>query len=246
VERLRGVLGRCRYTRHLVIYRFASFELDRSQYRLSRERAAIPIKPQVVELLAFLMEHRDRVVSKEELLTEIWKGRFVSEGALTEAIHEARRALGEDAAHPVYIKTLHGRGYQFLFRPVSVCTDKNSSESAESTAAFLSWSGGRTRLQEGENIIGRDPAVVVVLEGLRVSRHHARLVVKSDMAVVEDLGSKNGTALNGKRLSAPTLLSDGDMIEIGDVALTFQYGVADQSTMTSTEPWPGGRDPRAS
>jgi DNA-binding winged helix-turn-helix (wHTH) protein len=58
-----------------MIYRFGSFELDRSQYRLSRERTVIPIKPRVVELLAFLMEQRERVVGKEELLAEIWEGR---------------------------------------------------------------------------------------------------------------------------------------------------------------------------
>jgi DNA-binding winged helix-turn-helix (wHTH) protein len=229
-----------------VMYRFDSFELDRSQYRLSREHATIPIEPLVLELLAYLMEHRDRVVSKEELLAEIWKGRFVSEGALTEGIHEARRALGEDASNAVYIKTLRGRGYQFLFRPVEVLADENGSRRAASGSAFLFWTGGPTPLQEGENFIGRDPAAVVVLDGLRVSRRHARLVVSLGTAIVEDLGSKNGTVLNGKRLSVPTSLSDGDVIDIGGVALTFRSGLGDLSTMTSAGRARGARDRRTS
>lgn len=218
-----------------MIYRFDSFELDRSQYRLWREHTTIPVKPLVVELLAYLIEHRDRVVSKEELVAEIWEGRFVGEGALTEAIHETRRALGEDANHAVYIKTLHRRGYQFLFRPVQVLTGENVARRAEASSAFLLWTGGPTPLQEGVSFIGRDPAAVVVLDGLRVSRHHARVVVSSGTAIVEDLGSKNGTALNGKRLSVPTSLSDGDVIEICGVALTFRSVLSNLSTLTSAD-----------
>ncbi len=229
-----------------MIYRFDSFELDRSQYRLSCEHSTIPVKPRVLELVAYLIDHRDRVVSKEELVAEIWEGRFVGEGSLTEAIHEARRALGEDATNAVYIKTLHRRGYQFLFRPVEILAGENASRRAEASFAFLSWTGGPTPLQEGENLIGRDPASVVVLDGLRVSRHHARLVVSSGTAIVEDLGSKNGTVLNGKGLSAPTSLSDGDVIEIGGVAFTFRSGVSDLSTLTSGNRPRRARAPRTS
>ena len=229
-----------------MIYRFDSFELDRSQYRLSREHTTIPVEPLLLELLAYLIEHRDRVVSKKELFAEIWKGRFVGEGALTEAIHEARRALGEDATNAVYIKTLHGRGYQFLFRPVEVLAGENGFRRAEASSAFLLWTGGPTPLREGESFIGRDPVSVVVLDGLRVSRHHARLFVSSGKAIVEDLGSKNGTALNGKRLLVPTALSDGDVIEIGGVALTFRSVLSDLSTLTSAEGARDGRAPRTS
>ena len=216
-----------------MIYRFDSFELDRSQYRLSGEHTSIPIQPLVLELLVYLIEHRERVVSKEELLAEIWKERFVSEGVVTEAIHEARRALGEDASRAVYIKTLRGRGYQFLFRPVEVLSGEKDSRPAEASVAFLFWTGGPTPLRKGENLIGRDAASVVVLDGMRVSRHHARLVVSSGTAIVEDLGSKNGTVLNGSPLSAPTSLSDGDVIEIGGFAFTFRSALGDLATLTS-------------
>lgn len=215
-----------------MIYRFGSFELCRSQYRLSREQTTIPVKPRVLELLVYLIEHRDRVVSKEELLSQLWEGRFVSDGVLTEAVHEARHALGEDAAEAAFIKTVHGRGYQFLFRPVHLIATESESPGAERSSAYLLWTGGPTPLRDGENFIGRDPACVIVLDSLRVSRQHARVVVSSRGAIVEDLGSKNGTVLNGAKISAPTSLSEGDVIEIGGVALAFRCRLSDLSTVT--------------
>jgi DNA-binding winged helix-turn-helix (wHTH) protein len=227
-----------------VIYRFDSFELDRPQYRLRREQTTVPIKPMVLELLAYLIEHRDRVVSREELFSELWKGRFVSDGVLTLAVHEARHALGEGAAEAAFIKTLHGRGYQFLFRPVQVISTGNRAPGTERPSACLLWPGGPTPLQDGESFIGRDPEAVIVLDSLRVSRQHARIVVSSGTAIVEDLGSKNGTVLNGERLSAPAPLTDGDVIEIGGVALTFRSWRGDLSTQTSVGVERDARDSR--
>jgi DNA-binding winged helix-turn-helix (wHTH) protein len=215
-----------------VLYKFDSFELDRSQYRLSREQTTIHVKPRVFELLVYLLEHRDRVVKKEELLSTLWEGRFVSEGVLAEAVHEARRALGEDAEQAAFIKTVHGRGYQFVFRPVQVIAGQNESAGVEGGSFCMHWTGGPTPLRDGENFIGRDPACLIVLIGLRVSRQHARIVVTSTTAIVEDLGSKNGTLVNGRKISAPVSLSEGDVIEIGGFPLTFRNLRSDLSTMT--------------
>jgi DNA-binding winged helix-turn-helix (wHTH) protein len=218
-----------------VIFRFDSFELDRSQYRLSREQTNVPTKPMVLELLAYLIEHRDRVVTREELFSELWKGRFVSDGVLTLTVHEARHALGEDAAKATFIKTLHGRGYQFIFRPVQVVAPVNADPATGKPSAFLLWAGFPTPLRDGENFIGRDPDSVIVLAGLRVSRQHARVVLSAREATVEDLGSKNGTLVNGVKISAATPLSDGDEIEIGGVVLTFRRRLSDPSTLTAVD-----------
>ena len=217
----------------MIIYRFDGFELDGSQYHLSRDQRAIPVKPAVLELLLYLVEHRDRVVSKQELLTELWSGRFVSDGVLAAAVYEARRALGDDAARAGFIRTLHGRGYQFHFRPVHVVGQEDRPPpSPPLDDRYLAWPGGPTPLRDGENGIGRDPASAVVLDGLRVSRHHARILVSEQGILLEDLGSKNGTILNGRAVAAPTPLSEGDVIEIGGVALIYRTRRADLSTMT--------------
>ena len=215
-----------------MIYRFGAFELDASQYRLSRDQTAVPIKPAVLELLVHLIEHRERVVPKQELFAELWGGRFVSDGVLAAAVYEARRALGEDAATGEFIRTLHGRGYQFDFRPVTMIAPEDRAPAGPSMDRYLAWAGGPTPLRDGENVIGRDPSSVIVLDALRVSRHHARILVGEEAAVLEDLGSKNGTLLNGRAVTAATPLAEGDAIEIGGVVLIFRSRLGDLSTMT--------------
>ena len=94
--------------------RFAELELDLALFELRRDGERIPLEPQAFDVLVYLINHRDRIVSKEELMDEIWGGRFVSEAAVTSRIKQARRAVGDDGQAQRVIKTLHGRGYHFV------------------------------------------------------------------------------------------------------------------------------------
>jgi predicted ATPase/DNA-binding winged helix-turn-helix (wHTH) protein len=97
-----------------VILTFEDCELDVDRVVLRREGAEIGIEPQVFELLRFLIERRGAVVRKEELLDEVWGDRFVSESALTTRIKSARRAVGDDGVRQGVIRTVHGKGYEFV------------------------------------------------------------------------------------------------------------------------------------
>ncbi len=97
-----------------VRYRFQDCEVDPASYRLLVHGNAVSIEPRVFELVVYLIEHRERVVSKDELLERLWAGKYVTESTLTRAIYEARRALGDDSRQQRIIKTLHSRGYQFV------------------------------------------------------------------------------------------------------------------------------------
>ena len=97
-----------------VILAFAGCELDTGAFELRRDGSVVATEPQVFEVLAFLVRHRDRLVSKEELLDEVWGDRFVSESALTSRIKAARRAVGDDGSAQAVIRTVHGRGYRFV------------------------------------------------------------------------------------------------------------------------------------
>ena len=97
-----------------LIYVFAGCELDTDAYELRRNGEVIGVEPQVFDVLVYLVEHRDRVVAKEELLDEVWKTRFVTESTLTTRIKGVRRAVGDDGRHQQVIRTLHGRGYRFV------------------------------------------------------------------------------------------------------------------------------------
>ena len=94
--------------------RFAELELDLGLFELRREGVRVPLEPQAFDVLVYLIKHRDRIVSKEELMDQIWGGRFVSEAAVTSRIKQARRAVGDDGQAQRVIKTLHGRGYHFV------------------------------------------------------------------------------------------------------------------------------------
>lgn len=96
------------------VWQFGDFVLDPPCYELRRNGVPIPVEPQVFDVLTLLVSHHRRVVTKNELLDAVWGGRFVGEAAITSRIKAVRRALGDDGASQHYIRTVRGRGYQFV------------------------------------------------------------------------------------------------------------------------------------
>jgi pimeloyl-ACP methyl ester carboxylesterase/DNA-binding winged helix-turn-helix (wHTH) protein len=97
-----------------VVWRFDDFELDTAVYELRGSGTVIRVEPQVFDVMTQLVGNHDRLVTKEELFDTVWGGRFVGEAALTSRIKAARRALGDDGESQRYIRTVRGRGYQFV------------------------------------------------------------------------------------------------------------------------------------
>lgn len=97
-----------------VVYRFASFELDLTKAELRLGGEVRPVEPQVFALLALLVENRERLVSREEIVDKVWEGRIVSDAAVASRIKSAREALGDDGKTQRFIRTLHGRGLRFV------------------------------------------------------------------------------------------------------------------------------------
>lgn len=96
------------------MFRFGEFELDLDRYELRRGGVAVKAEPRVLEVLNYLLERRDRVVPKEELLDKLWPDVHVSDSALTTAIRDARRALSDSPTDPQWIRTIYGRGFRFV------------------------------------------------------------------------------------------------------------------------------------
>lgn len=96
------------------MWRFGGFALDTARYELRHGDDVIRVEPQVFDVLTHLVRHHDRFVTKEELFDTVWGGRFVGEAALTSRIKAARRALGDDGESQRFIRTVRGRGYQFV------------------------------------------------------------------------------------------------------------------------------------
>jgi pimeloyl-ACP methyl ester carboxylesterase/DNA-binding winged helix-turn-helix (wHTH) protein len=95
-------------------YRFGEVVLDTDRRELHAADRVVELQPQVFDVLVHLVEHRERVVRKEELLDAVWGSQFVTESALTTRIKEARRAVGDDGQAQRVIRTVHGHGYRFV------------------------------------------------------------------------------------------------------------------------------------
>ena len=97
-----------------MIYEFGDCEIDTTRFELARASRVVPVEPQVLELLIFLIDRRDRAVTRDEVFASVWKGRVVSDTTLSSRIKSARQAIGDDGTRQRYIKTIHGRGFRFV------------------------------------------------------------------------------------------------------------------------------------
>jgi TolB-like protein/DNA-binding winged helix-turn-helix (wHTH) protein len=97
-----------------MIYRFGPYELDLATVELRAGGEVVALEPQVFALIALLVENRERLVTKDEIIEKVWDGRVVSEAAVASRVKSARKALGDDGKSQKIIKTIHGHGYRFV------------------------------------------------------------------------------------------------------------------------------------
>ncbi len=121
-----------------VRYRFEDAELDTAVFELRVAGERVAVEPQVFEVLSYLVEHRDRLVPRTELLDAIWNDRFVSDGALASRIAAARAAIGDDGRAQRCIRTVHGRGLQFVAPVEEVAAPAPPTSAADPTPAASS------------------------------------------------------------------------------------------------------------
>ncbi len=197
-------------------YRFDDVTMDRDRRGLFRGGEAIHVSPRAYRLLELLLDRRPAAVSRREILDTLWPDVVVSDGSIAVLVNELRRALGDDARSPRWLRTVPSFGYAF---------DGNVREvqgPAPPKEHGLVWAGTTVVLVEGENLLGRDPASAVVVGHPSVSRQHARVVVDGREAYLEDLGSRNGTFVGSRRVEGRASLFDGDEIRLGTATLTYR------------------------
>lgn len=119
------------------IYVFRSFELDEHRSELRSNGRPIEVHTTPMRLLIYLIRNRDRVVSKEEILERVWAGTAVSEGALTSALWELRRAVGDDGARQDIVRTERGRGFRFVAPVEELVSGSSPPETAVALLPFL-------------------------------------------------------------------------------------------------------------
>jgi DNA-binding winged helix-turn-helix (wHTH) protein len=191
---------------------FGEFVLDAAHRELRRRGRPVRVSPLALRLLGLLLEHHERIVSKEELRAGLWPGDSVSESSLARVASELRAALGDRRGEARFVRTVHGVGYTFACE----ITDR-----ARVTCRLV-MGDRRIPLGEGEHDIGRAEEAAVIIDSPLVSRRHAKVTVTAGRVLVEDLHSKNGTFVGGRRISAPTELRQGDEIGIGPMRLRLE------------------------
>lgn len=99
---------------HNVLFLFNNYVLDRGRRELRAGAAPVAMEPQVFDILVYLIENRDRVVSKDDLIASVWRGRIVSESTLTSRINAVRRAIGDTGEKQSCIRTFARKGFRFV------------------------------------------------------------------------------------------------------------------------------------
>ncbi len=205
---------------------FRSYEVDSERRLLLRDARKVHLTPKAFDLLVLLIQEAPRVLRKDELHERLWQGTFVSDATLVGLIKEIRRALDDrDPASPL-IRTAHGVGYAFAGEI------KRSPVPVSAVSRWVVVGARRIALGEGEHVIGRDPASAVRLDSAGISRRHARIVVTTFNALIEDLNSKNGTWVNEGRTTNRLVLNDGDRIQVGSVLIVYHASTSGLSTET--------------
>lgn len=200
--------------------RFGDCVFDGNTRELRRGETPVHVTPKVFSLLEILLAQRPAAVSKDKLMETLWPGVFVADGNLARLVAELREAIGDDAQAARFVRTVARFGYAFHGQTVEEIA-RGAGATARPPFALI-WGEREIALEEGENVLGRDPKASVPLDDVSVSRHHARIVIDGFSVRLEDLGSKNGTFLGNRRLEAAAPLRDGDSIRLGTVALVFR------------------------
>lgn len=137
-------------------YQIADYLIDTARYRISHGDTVLPAEPKVFDLLVYLIRHRERVLSREELFREVWDGREVSDATLSNHVKSARKVLGDSGELQQTIQTIRGRGYQFI-APVTVIP-----EGVEGVGEVKAPAPQPAR-QSGRVPVWRSPLAIVIL-----------------------------------------------------------------------------------
>jgi len=210
--------------------KFGDCVLDLGARQLERAGKVVPLEPKMYQLLEVLIKRRPAVVPNNELDELLWPRVYVARSSLTRLVSELRTVLGDTPRDSRMIRTVYKTGYAFCAEVIALPSAAVSPATIE-----VLWMKQSFPLADGEHIAGRDAECSLVVEGTTVSRRHARITVSNAAAMIDDLGSTNGTHVNGVRISTPTRLNPGDEFALGSEKLRVRLRSASALT-TKVDP----------
>jgi predicted ATPase len=162
------------------VYRFNDVEIDPARREIRRSGIAVHLEPQAFDLLVLLIDRRDRVVAKTELLDGVWGHRFLSEANLTTRIKEARRAVGDDGDSQHSVRTVRGHGYRFVAKLVNLAPSR-----LPASRALIGREGDAARVSEA---LRSQPLVTLVGPGGAGKTALSQSLLRDEMTVGSDGG----------------------------------------------------------
>jgi DNA-binding winged helix-turn-helix (wHTH) protein len=196
---------------------FGEVEFDAGTRQLWRAGLEVHLSTKAFDLLTLLVQRRPAVVPKSDIKKHLWPDTFVSDTNLPTLIAEIRDALGDDGRRARFVRTVYGFGYSFVGDPVDPGTGRVDA------VGWLIGPTHRIGVAPGDNVLGREGADVLALDSPTISRRHAKLTLSGDTAMLEDLGSKNGTYVNEVRVTSPVAVADGDVVRTGSIVFSFRF-----------------------
>lgn len=193
-----------------------------------RQGIDIHLPPKAFDLLLILVRHKPNAVPHEQLHAALWPGVHVSETSLAALVTQLRKAVNDTSDDGRVIRTLHRVGYAFIGDAVVV----GDTPAVPAAVCRLIWRRESFEVPAGESLIGRDRACAIRIDAESISRHHARLHVTGSEVSIEDLGSKNGTWVEGERIRGPVTLTHGASFRLGTEIVRVELIVEERPTKT--------------
>jgi TolB-like protein len=206
-----------------LVLAFDDHLLDIKRRELRRAGELVDIEPQVFDLLTYLVQHRDRVVTKDDLLQAIWGGRIVSESALTTRINAARRALGDDGAAQRLIRTINRKGVRFTgeVREIPDAADATAHRPSVAVLPFLNLSGDPEQEYFADGMAEEITSAIARSSWLFVIAHSSSLTYKGKGVEAKQVARELGV----RYILEGSVRKSGHRVRIGGELIDTETGV---------------------
>ena len=195
-----------------MIYQFGPFELDLAAVELRDGDKVCNLEPQVFALLALLVENRERLVSKEEIIDKVWDGRVISDAAVASRVKSARQALGDTGKSQRFIRTIHGQGYRFV---ADARASRGTAGRSAAVSTEASASGGTCTANVHLDKPSRPSLAVLPFRLIGDGGRYAALAVALPDELITELSRLRWLFITARASSFRLRASDTEFCEIG-------------------------------
>lgn len=224
-------------------FELAGWLVEPARNTVTLDGRSVRLEPKVMEVLVCLAVRAGDVVTRQTIVDTVWATEFISDSTLTHAVAALRKVLDDDARLPRFIETIPKRGYRLvaavegLDAPAAAASPRRSGPLAVVSADrvhlcrepaaghfghLLIVHGRELHLPDTEVVFGRGPETAIQILSPEVSRRHATITLTGADVLLSDLGSKNGTEVNDRRIDGPVGLTAGDVIGIGPASFIYR------------------------